>query len=355
MTIVNIIEMCNNIKIYYTAEHITANDVNIQINRLDTKFVFSSTVITIDHAIGSGIHELTMTLSVPGLIKILDVTVNNASVRELLYLSWIQDGSHKIQPATQLNSVGHTWTLPFGNPVSLMLSLYYSKMPDGLLGTDLYKKYWIQYPNKISLPDHCPQFIRDFFGRDFDFTIADQDQQPVVDLNIDTALLALLTQRVQKEYDSGQFDHLIQQGPKDLNDQSGWSWWRLFEHDSGTGTTVPKLHRHEFAELFQVLDVLNIQDMYHCDIAFLQPGAFIPPHRDKNKKGHREFFIPLYSPPGNYIKLAGAEAWDILQRSCMINIVDFTHSVINTSDQVRSVMLIRCDVTKNLHLTHTNK
>jgi hypothetical protein len=53
-------------------------------------------------------------------------------------------------------------------------------MPDGLLGTDLYKKYWIQYPNKISLPDHCPQFIKDFFGRDFDFTIADQDQQPVV-------------------------------------------------------------------------------------------------------------------------------------------------------------------------------
>lgn len=347
--------MYDNIKIYYTAENITANDVNIQINRLDAEFVFSNTVITIDHPIGSGIHELTMTLSAPGLIKILDVTVNNASVRELLYLSWIQDGSHKIQPATQLGSVGQTWTLPFGNPVSLMLSLVCTKLPDGQFGTDLYKKYCIQYPNKISLPDHCPQFIKDFFGRDFDFTIADQDQQPVVDLHIDPALLAPLTQRVQKEYDSGQFDCLMHQGPKELNAESGWSWWRLFEYDSIARAAVPKLHRHEFEELFQVLDFLNIQDMYLCDIAFLQPGAFIAPHRDKNKNGHREFFIPLYSPPGNYIKLAGAEAWDILQRSCMINIVDFTHSVINTSDQVRSVMLIRCDVTKNTHLVNADR
>ena len=108
----------------------------------------------------------------------------------------------------------------------------------------------------------------------------------MVDLHIDPALLAPLTQRVQKEYDSGQFDHLMHQGPKELNAESGWSWWRLFEYDGITGTAVPKLKRHEFEELFQVLDFLNIQDMYHCDIAFLQPGTFIAPHRDKNKNGH---------------------------------------------------------------------
>ena len=112
---------------------------------------------------------------------------------------------------------------------------------------------------------------------------------------------------------------------------------------------------HLFKELFEVLDTLNIQDMYLCDIAFLKPGAYIAPHRDRDKNGHREFFIPLHSPPGNYIKFAGVESWDIKQRSCMLNIVDFTHCVVNTSNQVRSVMLIRCDVTKNTHLVGTNK
>lgn len=346
--------MSDVIEIYYKSNNLKHSDIVVQVNQQLVDFKLTSTTITVVAEINAGIHELTLSLDGTFTLEIVDVLINCASVRELLYLSWMQEDSQKIQPCTQLQTRNQVWHLPFGNPVSYWLSLICSKLPPGVFGTDLYKKYHIQYPNKIVLPDSYPQFIKDYFATDFDITVTELDQAPVVELNIDPEMLTSLINRVQLEYNTGQFDHLSQDGPPESG-EVGWHWWRLFDYNPVTKTAEPKLHRDEFKELFEVLDTLNIQDMYLCDIAFLKPGAYIAPHRDWDKNGHREFFIPLHSPPGNYIKFAGVESWDIKQRSCMLNIVDFTHCVVNTSNQVRSVMLIRCDVTKNTHLVGTNK
>lgn len=318
----------------------------------------------------SGIRMLSLQLIDAGRAEIVDVRINGASVRHLLYLSWTASNNKKMQPCTAVWESDQTWYLPFGNPVSWWLDITLSKIPQHYFGKDLGATWDIWYPDRIELPDQFPTVVRDFFSTDFAFTVRPRDIDhrlglPMQELTVDPAEIQPIANRAHELWQRGLLDSVVKQefaqdqynSQEDTNWQPGqWQIYKLMTWDPDLHAAKATVPESLFPEFFSWIK--QFSHVHHAQINFLKPGSYIAPHRDFGERdqgadappaGCNQCYIPLQWEPGSYLKLAGAGILDT-SRAWIINNAEFTHSVVNNSQSARSVLIVRADMQYNKHL-----
>jgi hypothetical protein len=284
-------------------------------------------------------------------------------------LSWIDSkNGERFQPATVLWENTQTWTLPFGNPVSYWHTLVYSKLPNGVFGTDLSKKYIIYYPETMILPDKFPPLVHSYFAQDFDFVVLPKDidkrKLPYSDINKGAPDVEILQAAEKEVLDNLQWirDHSDNQphGQQHYNNKESIpsQWCKLFP------MRYDKIFvdRDRLPKVWSLIDSLGLQQIRGIYIGIIPPGSYIAPHIDDHPndpvkaeiyKNSYLLYLPLSWQSGNYFKFSGA---GILTDPKFISICnrDYVHSVVNASTDTRVAMSfwVDCQANPDLELYH---
>lgn len=362
------------IKLIFNANcAITPDVISCAVNNHDIKFTEYENTLTIVADLDFGIHTITIKTLLEVRLEIQHVLIDQVDLRERIYLSYLEENGTISNPATTLFRENQKLTIPFSNPISLWSDLVLSKFGHGLLGTDLYNKYDIYFPQGADLPSTAPAAIRGFFKHDANFTAVskfetDLKKIPIQKLNlpqIDTTLFLAAIHKLQKENILTEFLTTPHQCNVNSIDDANWQvldWyhWDLTSYDPLTNDLAINIPKSVFPELYQLLDDLKINNASSISISCLAPGAYIYPHRDKSYDaafsrpeydGPCQIFIPLTKGPGNYLKIANVANIDLLESGPFaFNNSQFTHSVVNLSDSTRIALTIKVDISKNQHL-----
>ena len=341
-----------------TNGQITPDDIRIELDDRTVEFSLNQNGIFIYADCVFGLHKLCLTSINPVKLEILQVFINDCSLRKMLYLGWIENSSHeKFQPGTVIWEVGQTWHLPFGYPVSYWLELVETKFPNGELGKDLYEQYWIYYPDRLIVDStQFPKIITDFFLHNFNFTVIPKEKATVEKIpymwykkSIPQNLLELAGQEVVENINNSTTLSYIQrsENQEEFGDDfdSNWNVTWLYKR----GKKLPIANDYPCVQ--SIIDLLEL-DCWTVFIGKLPPGDFIYPHVDDtynsdpeyiNCLGCTQLYIPLIWPQGNFIKFAGVGILPLAHDLLVINTDNFTHSVVNTSDQPRYALGIRAN------------
>jgi aspartyl/asparaginyl beta-hydroxylase (cupin superfamily) len=348
------------IEIFYTDSDFDSLTVKIDNTVID--YTLYPDRITIACNLDFGVHLMKLKLDQGQLINITDVKVDGAGVRMMLYMSYIETANgNKLQPATTLWENNQIWVLPFGNPMSFWQSLVYNKLTNGDFGKNLEEQYYICYPESIDVGNKFPTIVQSFFKHDFDFVCIPRStpdyQLPYypVDLTLDSTLLECAVNEIKSKRSwIVQHKHFVSQAVYSSTEsvtgkESEWIRMYLIKEKN------PEVDPSEFPELFKFINSLNLTDIKSMFIGILPPGGCIAPHKDRigpvphNHDAHYYVYIPLCWPNGNYFKINGA---GIIRNSqpCVINHMDYVHSLVNDSNEERIVVGIRVGAENNPNL-----
>lgn len=339
-----------------TAGQITSNDICVKLNEQAVEFSLTENGIFIYTDCVFGLHKLSLTSINPIKLEILQVFVNDCSLRKMLYLGWIENSNHqRFQPGTVIWEVGQTWHLPFGYPVSYWLELVETKFPNGVLGKDLNELYRIYYPDSVIVDsDRFPKIVTDFFSHNFNFTVIPKETATVEQIpymwykkSIPHELLGLVGQEVIKNINNStaEPDKQRSQNQKEFGNKFDPNWNAVFLYKCGKKLPITD----DYPCVQSMIDLLEL-DCWTVFIGILPPGDFIYPHVDDTNNSNPEYlnylgctqlYVPLMWPEGNFIKFAGVGILPMKDKPLVINTDHFTHSVVNTSDQSRYVLGIR--------------
>jgi hypothetical protein len=335
---------------------IVATDLAISVDNCSVDFEIVENVINITTPVDFGLHQLKIINCSDKRVTINQVSIDDSSLRKLLYLSWSTTAAgQRVQPCTELWERNQCWILPFGNPLSHWISVTETKIPNDYYGKDLNESFCIWYPDRLEIPNHYPRVIRDFFNHNFDFTVVsrskiDRRRVPYIKFQgqLDADLLAAATTEIIDNTDivltqgTGYGQHADNQTEFNLADDKIWKrvWLKRREQ--------PRSQQEQFAATWRLIDSLNLE-FWSVFVGVLPPGGFIYPHTDNTTDkdldnspyvGCTQLYIPIQWPKNNYIKFSNAGILDMTSGPMIVNTDRFTHSVINDSDQYRYVLAI---------------
>ncbi len=339
------------------------DELLIHVNYSIAEYTVFPDRVVVECKLDFGIHQLTVQLAQGQRLNISDVRVNGASLRMMIYLSYIETSvGNKLQPATTLWENDQIWKLPFGNPVSFWQCLVYNKLSPGDFGTDLQERYHIYYPDSVDVDDKFPLIIQTFFKHNFDFACVKRNtpisQLPYypIEIEMNHRLLNDAIAEIQLKHNwIVQNKHFVAQtvyNSAEFNQSPELDWIRL------DLVLREKLvfARAEFPRLHDLIDSLGINDIKNIFMGILPAGGCIAPHKDRTEKvpmydndKHFHVYVPLLWSPGNLFKINGAT---ILSdgKPYIINHMDYIHSLVNDSKQDRIILAIRAGVDANQHL-----
>lgn len=339
------------------------SQLEICIDKTPVEYTIQDNVISIKKNIDFGVHQLSISMTQGNCLDIADVVIDGASLRMLIYLSYLEQQNTLTQPATKIWNKDQIWQLPFGNPVSFWLSLVYEKISNGEFGQNLFDKYYLYYPESMELDHAFPTVVRSFFKHNFDFVCVDRStpvsQLPYypIDLPLDQekkqlALNEIIDARNWIELHKHQIAQ-SQYNSDEFNVDPSKEWVRLYLVRNGETIVNSK----KFPALYDFLDSMGATDIKLLFIGILPPGGYIAPHKDRQTPKTQiidsdyNLYIPMAWQPGNYFKLNGG---GIIKdgRPFLINNMDYVHSLVNTStsDQDRIVIGIKLPIEKNPNL-----
>jgi hypothetical protein len=339
-----------------TTGDFVASDLTISIDNCPVDFEINDHMIEIAVPIEFGVHTLKIVNCSDNRITFAQVSINNASLRKLLYLSWtITASGQRIQPCTEIWERDQCWILPFGNPLSHWIAVAETKISNDYYGKDLSEHFCIWYPDRLELPDQFPQTVRDFFNHNFDFTVVSQSnfdyrRVPYVKLQdqLDAELLTNATTEIINNTDMvitrgiGYGQLADNQTEFNLSDKQIWKRVWLKRRDR------PRAQQEQFAATWQLIDSLDLE-IWSVFVGVLPPGGFIYPHTDNTTDKDLEnspyvgcvhLYIPINWPKNNYIKFNNAGILSMEDGPMIVNTDRFTHAVVNNSNQYRHALII---------------
>jgi hypothetical protein len=332
--------------------------LEICINKNPVEYTVHDNIILIEKNIDFGIHQLSISLVQGARLEITNVKIDGASLRMLIYMSYLEQENNRIQPATTIWDPTQTWYLPFGNPVSFWISLVYKKITNGEFGKNLFDRYYFYYPDSIELDNTFPSIVRSFFKHNFDFVCIDRStpisQLPYYPINLpinsEKQKLALNEVINAQEWISQHKQDIAQSqyNSEESNTETEWIRQHLIQ-DSKTIIDSTK-----FPAVYDFVDSLGISDIKSMFIGILPPGGYIAPHNDRksnicdNDYLDYNLYIPLSWHEGNYFKFNGAGTIKD-GRPILMNNLDYVHCLVNNSNskQDRIIIRIRISIEKN--------
>jgi hypothetical protein len=339
------------------------SELEICIDNSPVEYTIQDNVISIKKNIDFGVHQLSISMVQGNCLDIADVVIDGASLRMLIYMSYLEQENDRIQPATKIWKKDQIWQLPFGNPVSFWLSLVYEKISNGEFGQNLFDKYYLYYPDTMELDHTFPLVVRSFFKHNFDFVCVDKST-PVSQLPYHPVELLINHEKKSRALDEiiaarkwieqhKQHTPQSQYNSDEFDMDPSKEWVRLYLIRNNEIIVNSK----QFPALYDLLDSMGITDIKMLFIGILPPGGYIAPHKDrqtpKSQSNDSDYnlYIPMAWQAGNYFKFNGG---GIIKdgRPFLINNMDYVHSLVNTStsDQDRIVIGIKLSIEKNPNL-----
>jgi hypothetical protein len=337
------------------ASHFDKCEISID-SRLQ-EFVIKNDRIVLSPELEDGLHELVLNLTdSQSRIEIVDVLVNGCSSRQNIYFSFMRWHDQILQPATVLWEKDQCWVYRFATPFSHWHKLITQKFPNGVLGTDLQKKFQIYWPETVHLDVDTIPLVHDHFARNFDFLVLDTNEtskiklpyQILEDFEVPTQVteellqsisLLKLHRTVPKQYEYNVKDD------RALEPDKSWSTCFLTDDQGNWKQDLTVI----FPETVAWIKSLDLDMRFSC-VGLLEPGQYIAPHCDFNSSSQPRFqgcchlYVPIGWDPGCYFKFADVGLLPV--RPCIINNDRYVHALINQSSQPRFSVGIRCDASK---------
>lgn len=357
------------IRLFTSGPDIEPGDLLIKISGYDCTYRIDQNCVIVDCPVDLGIHILRVTSKCNKHISIVNVIINDSTLRDRsFYFSYVIDSAGKrYQPRTDLLEKDSTWCLPFMNPLGNWIGVIGSKFfKHGEIGRDLSENYFIFYPESIELPS-APPPIRDFFKYDFDFTVIPKTNElwtfPYLKYKkkiskelIDNAYQELVN-KIDQLDDMIVYNSTFKEDSQEFNvlEKEVWQRIPLGSFDKSNPKDIvkvpnPKQPLKKLPECRKLIEAIDESDYMYSFIGILPPGAVGYPHIDDlymgrsnshEYQGCTQLYIPLNWPNGCYVKLANAGILPLENGPVVWNPDMFTHSLTNLSDTTRYVLVIK--------------
>lgn len=348
------------IKIIFDKDNSRFDELSLMLDNQKIQYSVVDDIIELNDPDHFGLHELTLSIAEGSRLEIKDVVINGSSVRQGLYFGFLKDNDVIHQPSTALWSTSQIWYFRFGTPVSHWLTLLHQKFRSGDLGSDLFKKFDIYWPEKLKFPDYLP-IVNDHFEFDFDFLVLEKTNRSKKDLpyvviedfpdppsNVVTELYENLDYIKENQATLQQHQYNSIENSNFTKNES-WMVAYLYRSESAD----PLLDRNRLPEIFKFVDSLDL-DINFAFIGILPPKQYVVIHRDFSPKtsslpekyqGCTQLYIPLDWPDGPcYMKFSNIGL--LPPAVCVINNQKYVHGLINDTDHPRIALGIGCDIVR---------
>ncbi len=336
-------------------EEIT-EDIIVCVDESIIDFQISYNKLVAELTLDIGIHLLSIKLKNSRKVSIKDVLVNQTSVRQFLYLSWVEENKTKIQPCTDLWNSNQVWNIPISNPMSLLVSTAFEKFTDSDLGTNLYEKYDIYYPESVIINDSFPVLVKDFFKYNFDFhlhpkasvrNLFGNEQVPYFQFDYKYNEIEIYNEL------QNNIDYLLsyekipaQHRYNNSSDQKRWRTIFPYPYNNGVVQNVDDfiLDKIKLPILYEFYKSLPIENIYLSFLGLLPAGGYIAPHKDFSNNdipaGCRQLYFAVNGKSGNYLKIHNVGLVPYCDRPTVLNNQSFTHSLVNQSNEPRWIIAV---------------
>lgn len=347
------------------------NLVNFYIDDVRINPVINDNVAAIDIDIPAGIHMLRLSLKEKTNIEIKDFRLDGVTIREYLYMSYLEIENKKYQPCTEIKEIGHSWFLPFANPMSLWYTLCTRKFSNKMFGTNLYEDHEIIYPNRCDPGPEYPKLIRDFFDTNFDFQVFKKSKLdnfwhstdiPYTKIQLDFNYQSI-EDELFKNIDSVRQSHLEVISHRSLKGLKNVDQWAITLTIGWNDKNNPTDWRdriiwpvmEKLPNLLKYYEWLSTQvdEIYSANIGWMPPGGYGTPHIDIDYPcgwtddyiGLSNLYIPYRCTEGMLFKVGNS--YVPLDGPVAINNFNYTHSLVNNSKNLRLTLGTTVKCTNN--------
>ena len=358
------------IKLKYESEFdFNSEDINILVNDNLVNFQLTEDQIIIDYNEVFGVNLLKISHNSKETLKILDLLINEDSIRSTLYLAYLDNPKRN---STWVTVDDGPLTIPFGYPVGWWYAECSTTIPNGKLGSNLYDEYEIYYPESVTVSDLYPELIKSYFKHNFGFTMIPKDEyQNPLHNNIIPSIpihLEYNEQELFNEFTSNRNilesdDYIPSQ--KTTNYNKTWDLSMLIRPTDQTKTGWRRSFIFDFKDfpaLYKLLEQIeNFDDiiMLHGFVGIVDPGDRVDLHRDDHSNSNKfwypngdytydgisglcTLYVPVGWTPGNYYKFHNVGLIKYDQGAMISNVFSYPHASVNDSEQVRYTIGIYC-------------
>lgn len=340
-----------------TKDQIQKDSLTVDISGVHTDYTIDKTTVEIKQNIEHGFNLLSIKSQNP--IEIIDVKIDENSIRNYIYLSFIDEKGKKIQPGTYISNTDQSWILPLIYPYSNWITFILKHIPNGYYGSDLFKDFHFFFPERIKIKNTFSKVLCDYFYHDSEYTIIDKKQ---VGNWYDGS--ALPYQPLQFEYDRIAICDEIKQNINDLKfdvDHPGqnklnleefgnyeqWATCSLIEgNESNKNISIYEKSQSfkHLENLYEFINRLPITNLHHFMIATLPPNSFIYPHSDSGNRAYQPtgtttMYFNLEKVDGVFFKF-GNVGLVPNEGGLLINNKKYAHAVVNQGDKTRYILTI---------------
>lgn len=329
--------------------------VDVRLNGKTIDIQVSSGQIQFQYPI-QGAARLDLRSSSPLVVE--DVQIDDNSIRELLYLSFLTENGQHSQPRTDIQNGNVVWTLPIIYPLSQMFSYVQNTLRAGTLGQDILKDWHLFVPESVEIRKSNPRILQDFFAMDAQFTLVTKNQPPWGSDNrlpFEKASVPGNIQLVNDEFEKQSSTLNLSPGYATQNEKNikefgledTWKYLYVIEQDNNKEMSDWRerfsLDKAVFPQLYNFIDQIPKINIHQGYIAELPSGSFIFPHCDckPSRWGEIEGCAVLYTPMKQtsdvYFKFANFGLVDLSGPS-YINNRRYCHAVVNDSPHPRYIL-----------------
>ena len=360
--------------IIITFESTALIDISVLLNNIVIPHQIADDQIIIDTDVLAGINNLRISTNqhLDEPIKILDLTLNDVSLRQTLYLAYSEIDDVKVCNTWLTNRCGFV-IIPFGNPVSWWLTECAKKIPNKIYGTNLFEKYEIYYPESVNISNKFPKLMQDFMKYDFGFTMVDKTKPvfqnttvPWLKINFnynEQELLDEFNNNIDIIKNNYYEPKQNQYNNKESKIAPNWIVAMAVHRDNSRNKPqsddglIDEFDKTSLPAFYSVLDrikAMNIK-ILHAFIGVVEPGSYVAQHCDdlykhieayKDAVGVTQIFIPIGWKPGNVFKFNNVGVFPMDQGAYVVNNSEFMHGSINESDTTRYSIGIYCAFTE---------
>lgn len=269
-------------------------------------------------------------------IKIVDILINNESIDYYIYTGeYITSTGQRFMPCTELWEPGE-FKIYLHTNIGFFKSRLCHDIDAGDFGTDLNKKYLFTYDNGISISEHHSETLRSFMSSTYEgprwWKYSDAPYE-ILNLDFNQTKIIKETERLYKSIENIDYNSKLRKG-KTLRGNISEVKTAVDITTAGIGI---------FADIFKQLGKNTLYTFY---ISKLLPGGSIHLHKDDHPnsvfsneiKGRSKFYWNVDHCQGVHFKYGNGVGELPLDYPLMINTYDFSHAVVNDSEQVRTVV-----------------
>ena len=339
-----------------TKDQIKNNSLEVNISGVHTNYSINKNTVEINENIEHGFNLLSIKSQHP--IEIIDVKIDDNSIRNYIYLSFIDEEGKKIQPATHISNTNQSWILPLIYPYSNWITFILKHIANGYYGSDLFKDFYFFFPERIKIKNTFNKVMSDYFYYDSEYTIIDKKQAgnwydgsalPYQSLQFEYDKIAI-TNEIKQNINNLKFDvEVSPQNKINLEEFGNYEQWAICYlvegNESNKNISIYEKSQSfkHLKHLYEFINRLPITNLYHFMIAVLPPNSIIYPHSDSTNRGFQPkgtatMYFNLENVDGVFYKF-GNVGLVPNDSGLLLNNKKYAHAVVNESEQTRYVLI----------------